>query len=211
MGVAADWLVSAWGQNSSYHSIAPSTSAIVEIAERWLVDILDLPSGSSIGFTTGATVANGTALAVARTGVLLQAGWDPDADGLFGAPSVEVLIGADAHSSVFSSLQLIGFGYKRVTRIDTDALGRMLPQALERALLGKTGPKIVIAQAGQINTGAFDPFVAIVAASKAAGALVHVDGAFGLWARATPTLHHLTEGIEGADSWVTDGLSLIHI
>jgi len=142
---------------------------------------------------------------VARTGVLLQAGWDPDADGLFGAPPVEVLIGADAHSSVFSSLQLIGFGYKRVTRIDTDAQGRMLAHALERALLGKTGPKIVIAQAGQINTGAFDPFTDIVAVSKAAGAWVHVDGAFGLWARATPTLHHLTEGIEGADSWVTDG------
>lgn len=205
VGVAADWLVSAWGQNTGYHSPSPSTAAIEEIAERWLVDILDLPPGSSIGFATGATVANGTALAAARTGVLLQAGWDPDADGLFGAPPVEVLIGADAHSSMFSSLQLIGFGYKRVTRIDTDAQGRMLPQALERALLGKTGPKIVIAQAGQINTGAFDPFADIVAASKAAGAWVHVDGAFGLWARATPTLHHLTEGIEGADSWVTDG------
>ncbi len=205
VGVAADWLVSAWGQNTAYHSPTPSTSAIEEIAERWLVEILDLPPESSIGFATGATVANGTALAAARTGVLLQVGWDPDADGLFGAPPVEVLIGADAHSSVFSSLQLIGFGYKRVTTIDTDAQGRMLPQELERALRGKTGPKIVIAQAGQINTGAFDPFVDIVAVSKAAGAWVHVDGAFGLWARATSTLRHLTEGIEGADSWVTDG------
>ena len=205
VGVAADWLVSAWGQNTGYHSPTPSTSAIEEIAERWLVEILDLPPGCSVGFATGATVANGTALAAARTGVLRQAGWDPDADGLFGAPPVEVLIGEDAHSSVLSSLQLIGFGYKRVTRVNTDAQGRMLPQALERALLGKTGPKIVIAQAGQINTGAFDPFTDIVAVSKAAGAWVHVDGAFGLWARATPTLRHLTEGIEGADSWVTDG------
>ncbi len=205
VGVAADWLVSAWGQNKGYHSPTPSTSAIEAVAERWLLEILDLPPGSSVGFATGATVANGTALAAARTGVLLQAGWDPDADGLFDAPAVEVLIGADAHSSVFSSLQLIGFGYRRVTKIDTDAQGRMLPQALERALLGKTGPKIVIAQAGQINTGGFDPFADIVAVAKAAGAWVHVDGAFGLWARAAPTLRHLTEGIEAADSWVTDG------
>lgn len=205
VGVAADWLVSAWGQNTAYHSPTPATSAIEEVAERWLVEILGLPPGSSVGFVTGATVANATALAAARTGVLLEFGWDPDADGLFSAPPVEVLIGADAHSSVFSSLQLIGFGYKRVTRIDTDAQGRMLPRALKRALQGKTGPKIVIAQAGQINTGAFDPFADIVAISKAARAWVHVDGAFGLWARATPTLRHLTDGIEGADSWVTDG------
>ena len=204
-GVAADWLVSAWGQNSGYHSPTPATAAIEEIAERWLVEILDLPPGSSVGFSTGATVANGVGLAAARTGVLLKAGWDPDADGLFGAPPVEVLIGADAHSSLFSSLQLIGFGYKRLTKIDTDAQGRMLPEALERSLRGKTGPKIVIAQAGQINTGAFDPFSEIIAMAKAAGAWVHVDGAFGLWARATPNYRHLTAGIEGADSWVTDG------
>jgi len=116
-----------------------------------------------------------------------------------------VLIGADAHSSVFSSLQLIGFGHRRVTTVDTDDQGRMRPQALARALGDKPGPKIVIAQAGQINTGAFDPFTEIVALAKAAGAWVHVDGAFGLWARAVPGLHHLTAGIEGADSWVTDG------
>ena len=204
-GVAADWLVAAWGQNTGYHSSSPATAAIEEIAERWLVEILDLPPGSSVGFSTGATVANGVCLAAARTGVLLKAGWDPDADGLFGAPPVEVLIGADAHSSLFSSLQLIGFGYKRLTKIDTDTEGRMLPEALERALRSKNGPKIVIAQAGQINTGAFDPFSDIIPIAKAAGAWVHVDGAFGLWARATPTYRHLTEGIEAADSWVTDG------
>lgn len=204
-GVAADWLVAAWGQASGYHSSSPATAAIEEIAERWLVEILDLPPGSSVGFSTGATVANGTCLAAARTGVLLKANWDPDADGLFGAPPVEVLIGADAHSSVFSSLQLIGFGYKRVTKIDTDREGRMLPEALERALKGKTGPKVVILQAGQINTGAFDPFPELIPIAKAAGAWVHVDGAFGLWARTTPKYRHLTEGIEDADSWVTDG------
>ncbi|MDO8359240.1 MAG: pyridoxal-dependent decarboxylase, partial [Devosia sp.] len=157
-GVAADWLVTAWGQNAGYHTPTPAVAAIEELAERWLVELLDLPVGSSVGFTTGATVANGVCLAAARTGTLLQAGWDPDADGLFGAPPVQVLIGADAHSSLFSSLQLIGFGYNRVTRIDTDNEGRMLPAALEREIGKTAGPTIVIAQAGQINTGCFDPF-----------------------------------------------------
>jgi len=204
-GVAADWLVSAWGQNTAYHTPTPATAAIEEIAERWLVDILDLPRGSSIGFTTGATVANATALAAARTGVLLKAGWDPDADGLFGAPPVTVFIGADAHSSLFSSLQLIGFGYKRVTTIATDAQGRMIASELDRVIGATPGPKIVIAQAGQINTGAFDPFSEIAAIGKAHGAWVHVDGAFGLWARATPAYRALTTGIEDCDSWATDG------
>ena len=204
-GVAADLLVSAWGQNAGYQSTSPAAAAIEEVAERWLLDILDLPGESGIGFTTGATVANGTCLAAARTGTLLAAGWDPDENGLFGAPPVHVLIGADAHSSVYSSLQLIGFGRKRVITIETDDLGRMRPPALERAISDLTGPKIVIAQAGQINTGAFDPFADIVAIGKAHGAWIHVDGAFGLWARATPSLKPLTEGIEGCDSWVTDG------
>ena len=204
-GVAADWLVSAWGQNAGYHTPTPAMAAIEEVAERWLVEILDLPVGSSVGFTTGATVANGICLAAARTGTLLKHGWDPDADGLFGAPPVEVLIGSDAHSSLFSSLQLIGFGYNRVTKIATDAEGRMLPQALADVIGKAKGPKIIIAQAGQINTGCYDPFEEIVAIGRAHDAWVHVDGAFGLWARATESHRHLTEGIEGADSWVTDG------
>ena len=204
-GVAADWLVSAWGQNAGYQSTTPAMAAIEEIAERWLLDILDLPRDSAIGFGTGATVANGTCLAAARTGTLLKAGWDPDADGLFGAPPVHVLIGADAHSSLFASLQLIGFGRKRVITIATDAQGRMLPAALEAAIKPLSGPKVVIAQAGQINTGDFDPFTEIATIAKAHDAWLHVDGAFGLWARATPRLKHLTAGIEAADSWVTDG------
>ena len=204
-GVAADILVSAWGQNAGYHSITPSAAAVEGQAETWLLDILGLPPESSIGFGTGATVANATCLAAARTRVLLNAGWDPDADGLFGAPPVEVLIGADAHSSLFSSLQLIGFGRKRVITIDTDAEGRMLPSALETAIAGLSGPKVVIAQAGQINTGAYDPFGDIVAVARAHDAWVHVDGAFGLWARAVPELKHLTAGVEDCDSWVTDG------
>lgn len=167
--------------------------------------ILDLPREASVGFTTGATVANAICLAAARTRVLLEAGWDPDADGLFGAPPVEVILGADAHSSISSALQLLGFGYNRVTRIATDGQGRMLVPALRDALAKGKGPRIVIAQAGQVNTGCFDDFAAIVEMAKPAGAWVHVDGAFGLWARATNSLKYLTKGIERADSWVTDG------
>ncbi len=204
-GVAADWMVSAWGQNVAFHTPTPALAAIEEVAEAWLLDILDLPRQSRIGFVTGGTVANAVCLAAARTRVLLDVGWDPDADGLFGAPPVEVLIGADAHSSVFSSLQLIGFGNRRVTRIEADDQGRMLPNALAAALQRGDGPRVVIAQAGQINTGACDPFEAIVDVAKAAGAWLHVDGAFGLWARASTTRRHLTAGVEGADSWATDG------
>ena len=204
-GVAADWLVSAWGQNAGYQSTAPAMAAIEEMAERWLLDILDLPRESAIGFGTGATLANGTCLAAARSGVLLKAGWDPDADGLFGAPPVHVLIGADAHASVFAALQLIGFGRRRVISVATDERGRMLPSALEAAIKPLSGPRVVIAQAGQINTGDFDPFTDIAAIAKAHQAWLHVDGAFGLWARATPSHKHLTAGIEAADSWATDG------
>ncbi|HQZ13077.1 MAG TPA: aminotransferase class V-fold PLP-dependent enzyme [Devosia sp.] len=204
-GVAADLLVSAWGQNAGYHTPTPAASAMEEIAEGWLLDVLDLPRESSIGFATGATVANATCLSAARTRTLIDVGWDPDADGLFGAPPVEVFIGADAHSSLFSSLQMIGFGYNRVTKIATDEHGRMDPRMLALSIDETEGPKIVIAQAGQINTGAFDDFATIASIAKRAGAWLHVDGAFGLWARATPTHKHLTAGIELADSWGTDG------
>lgn len=205
VGVAADFLVSAWGQNAGYQSTSPAAAAFEEVAERWLLEILDLPRESGIGFTTGATVANGICLAAARTKTLLKAGWDPDADGLFGAPPIHVLIGKDAHSSVYSSLQLIGLGRNRVISIDTDALGRMDPQVLRTAIAPLTGPKIIIAQAGQINTGALDPFSDIVAIGRRYDAWVHVDGAFGLWARATPTHKHLSAGMDGCDSWATDG------
>jgi glutamate/tyrosine decarboxylase-like PLP-dependent enzyme len=204
-GVAADLLVSAWGQNAGYHTPTPAASAMEEIAEGWLLDVLDLPRESSIGFATGATVANATCLSAARTRTLLNVGWDPDANGLFGAPPVEVFIGADAHSSLFSSLQMIGFGYNRVTRIATDEQGRMDPRMLALSINETSGPKIVIAQAGQINTGAFDDFHNIAEIARGAGAWLHVDAAFGLWARATTTLKYLTAGIDLADSWGTDG------
>ena len=204
-GVAADWLASAWGQNSGTHMATPTTAAVEEVAANWLLELLDLPREASVGFATGASVGNFVALAAARSRVLREHGWDSDADGLFGAPEIHIFIGDDAHTSVFSALQFLGLGHDRVIRIDTDGEGRMQPDHLSREIAERTGPKIVIAQAGQINTGAFDPFEDLVDIARGAGAWLHVDGAFGLWARASDKLRSLTNGIEDADSWVTDG------
>jgi glutamate/tyrosine decarboxylase-like PLP-dependent enzyme len=204
-GVAADWLAAAWGQNAGNLLAAPASSAVEAVAAEWLLDLLGLPAAASVGLVTGATVANFTCLAAARGGVLRRVGWDVEADGLFGAPPVEVLIGADAHATVFSGLKYLGFGAKRVTTIETDDMGRMRPAAFEAALRAATGPIIAITQAGQINTGASDPFDAIVPAAHDAGAWVHVDGAFGLWAQAAPARQAQVAGVEQADSWGTDG------
>ena len=204
-GVAADWLVSAWGQNVGNLVSAPAASAIEAVAAGWLLDMLDLPREASVGFVTGATVANFVCLAAARSEVLRRVGWDVEADGLFGAPPVRVLIGADAHATVFSGLKYLGLGARRVTTVETDNLGRMLPGAFERALSIGEGPVIAIAQSGQINTGASDPFAAIAPMAKAAGAWLHVDGAFALWARACPERAAQLDGVDQADSWATDG------
>ncbi|MCD2182188.1 pyridoxal phosphate-dependent decarboxylase family protein [Rhizobium sp. GN54] len=204
-GVAADMLASAWGQNAGNHAAAPAAAAAEVVAARWLLDLLDLPRESSVGFVTGATVANFTCLAAARGAVLREHGWDPDSRGLFGAPPLTVLIGDDAHTTVFSALQFLGLGHDRVVRIETDGEGRIRPAAFERALAKHSGPVLAILQAGQINTGAFDPFAVLIPLAKAAGAWVHVDGAFGLWARASADRRALAEGVELADSWATDG------
>jgi len=205
VGVAADWLTSAWGQNTGNHSAAPAAAAAEEAAMGWMLDILDLPRDCSVGFVTGATAANLTGIAAARSAVLRRAGWDVEADGLCGAPPIDVLIGDDAHTTVFASLQILGLGHARVHRVATDAAGRIDAADFARKIAPCTGPVIAIAQAGQINTGAFDPFAEIVAAAREKNAWVHVDGAFGLWARACPEKANLTAGIEGCDSWATDG------
>ena len=205
VGVAADWLASAWGQNVGNHHANPAASAAEATAAGWLLELLDLPRESSVGFVTGATVANFVCLASARDEVLRRAGWNSDADGLFGAPAINVIIGDDAHTTVFSALQFLGLGHDRVIRVKPDDQGRMLVPAFADAIAGVRGPTIVIAQAGQINTGAFDKFSDIVPLVKKAGAWLHVDGAFGLWARASAKFSHLAAGIEGADSWATDG------
>jgi glutamate/tyrosine decarboxylase-like PLP-dependent enzyme len=204
-GVAADWLVAAWGQNVGNLTSAPAASAIETVAAGWLLDILDLPREASVGYVTGATVANFVCLAAARSEVLRKVGWDVEADGLFGAPPVRVLIGADAHATVFSGLKYLGLGAKRVVTVETDDLGRMIPAAFERALAAGEGPVIAIAQAGQINTGASDPFAELAPLAKAAGAWLHVDGAFGLWGRAAPSRADQLTGVDLADSWATDG------
>lgn len=204
-GVAADWLTSAWGQNAGNKVATPAAAAAEQVAANWLLELLDLPRTASVGFVTGATIANFVALAAARGELLRRVGWDVEEDGLFDAPPVEVLIGADAHATVFSALRYLGLGSSRVTRIATDEVGRMRASAVEQALRSIDGPAIVIAQAGQINTGASDPFPQICAIAREHGAWVHVDGAFGLWAQASPRFRHLTEGVELADSWATDG------
>jgi glutamate/tyrosine decarboxylase-like PLP-dependent enzyme len=204
-GVAADWLTSAWGQNAANLSAAPAASAIEAVAAGWLLELLGLPKDSSVGFVTGATVANFVCLAAARSEVLRRVGWDVEADGMFGAPPITVLIGTDAHATVFSGLKYLGLGSRRVTTIATDDAGRMLPTAFAAALDQASGPVIAIAQAGQINTGASDPFAEIAPMACEAGAWLHVDGAFGLWAQACPSRAHLTRGVELADSWATDG------
>jgi glutamate/tyrosine decarboxylase-like PLP-dependent enzyme len=205
VGVAADWLTSIWGQNTANHLATPSASAAEEAAAAALLDLFDLPRGSSVGFTSGATMASFTALAAARGEVLRRAGWDCEADGLFGAPPVHVLLGEEAHSTIFAALKYLGLGMNRVVRIAVDDNGAMRPDALAGAARELSGPMIIIAQAGNLLSGAIDPMgpIANVAASK--GAWMHVDGAFGLWARACPDTARMAEGIDRADSWSVDG------
>ena len=205
MGVAADILTSAWGQNAANHVASPAAAAAETISARWLLEILDLPREASVGFATGATAANFIGLAAARGAVLKRAGWDVNAKGLFGAPPIHVLIGDDAHTTVFSALQFLGLGHDRVIRVATDSQGRMRADAFARAAQGLTGPAIAVVQAGQLNTGAFDPLAEIMPIARSIGAWVHVDGAFGLWARANPGTKSLTFAYDLADSWACDG------
>lgn len=205
VGVAADMMTSAWGQNAAMSYATPAAAFAEKAAGAWLLDLLDLPRESSVGFVTGATMANFVCLAALRTKLFARMGWDVEEDGLFGAPDIRILIGEDAHASVYAALQYLGFGRRRAKQIASDAQGRMIPTALRAELESEDTPAIVISQAGQINTGAIDPFVDIVPVCKEYGALLHVDGAFGLWARACQDRAHLADGIDGADSWATDG------
>ncbi|HUL59584.1 MAG TPA: pyridoxal-dependent decarboxylase [Anaeromyxobacteraceae bacterium] len=198
--VAAGVLATAWDQNSARSDVTPGTARVEDVALRWLVDVLGLPPGTAGGFVTGATVANFTALAAARHAVLARAGWDVEEQGLFGAPPVTVVVGAEAHVSLLKALSMLGLGRSRVTTVPVDGQGRMRAGALPPF----APPAIVCLQAGNVNTGAFDPAAEIVPRAREAGAWVHVDGAFGLWARAVPSRALLAAGLEGADSWATD-------
>jgi len=187
--------------------MSPVAIALEEIALRWLLDALGLPSECGGAFVTGATMANFTALAAARHEVLQSAGWDVEAQGLFGAPPITVVVGAEVHPTLLKALGLLGLGRERVITVPTDGQGRMRPDAFPEL----SGPAIVCIQAGNVNTGAFDPALEICALAHAAGAWVHVDGAFGLWAAASPPRAHLTAGFAEADSWATDAHKWLNV
>ncbi|HWM32761.1 MAG TPA: aminotransferase class V-fold PLP-dependent enzyme [Pseudolysinimonas sp.] len=207
--LAADWLVTAWDQNAGMRDATPGVVSIEDAAGRWLRDVLGLPAAASAGFVTGATMANFTALAAARSAVLHAQGWDVEHQGLAGAPRVTVLAGAERHSSIDMALQYLGLGQAQL--VPSDEQGRVDAAAMRAALDEVTGPVIVCLQAGNVHSGAFDPFAGVIEAAHARGAWVHVDGAFGLWALATPRLAPLVEGLADADSWATDAHKTLNV
>ncbi|MFF4658746.1 pyridoxal phosphate-dependent decarboxylase family protein [Streptomyces sp. NPDC001381] len=208
--LAADWLVSAWDQNCVMRAVSPAYAAVEEIAGAWLLDLLGLPGGSAVGFTTGATMANFTCLAAGRDAVLRRVGRDVARDGLAGGPAVRVVAGEDRHMAVDLALRYLGLG--RPELVPADEQGRIDPEALRHALaVGGRRPTIVILQAGDIHSGAFDPFAETIRAAREADAWVHVDGAFGLWAAASPAYAHLTASVAHADSWATDAHKTLNV
>jgi glutamate/tyrosine decarboxylase-like PLP-dependent enzyme len=211
IAVAADWLVSTWDQNVALHIMSPAMSALEVCTARWILDLLGLPEQASVGFVTGAHMANVTALAAARHEVLRRAGWDVESLGLQGAPALTVVAGEEAHSSIHAACRMIGVGSRTIIRVATDEQGRMRPDALEWALSATSGPTIVCAQVGNVNTGACDPLVEIAELTRAHGAWLHVDGAFGLWAAASPAYRRLLSGLADADSWTTDGHKWLNV
>ena len=211
VALAADWLVSAWDQNSGLNATSPVASVLEETAAGWLLDVLDLPRGASVGFVTGCQMAHVTCLAAARHGVLSRVGHDVEADGLTGAPPVNVVVSAEAHVTIDVALRYLGFGTRAVRRVAADGQGRMRADALASELAALSGPTIVCAQAGNVNTGSFDPLLAIADACAAQGAWLHVDGAFGLWARAGAAVRPRADGVERADSWATDAHKWLNV
>lgn len=205
--VASNWLATGWDQNSALFAMSPAVAVIEEVALRWVLDALHLPLDAGGAFVTGATIANFTALAAARHAVFREAGWDVDNDGLFGAPPVTVVVGDEVHTTLRRVLGLLGLGRTRTVTLPVDGQGRIRADSLPRL----SGPAIVCIQAGNVNTGAFDPAHEICGWAKAAGAWVHVDGAFGLWARATPARAGLARGYELADSWATDAHKWLNV
>jgi glutamate/tyrosine decarboxylase-like PLP-dependent enzyme len=209
--VAADWLTSTWDQNAGGYVLSPAAAVVEEVAAGWLVELLGLPPATSVGFTTGATMANFICMAAARSRVLESVGWDVERDGLFGAPPIEVVVGADRHVSLELALRYLGLGSERVRAVPADGQGRMRADLLAAELRRCDGPIIVCAQAGNVNSGGFDPIAQICDAAHEHAAWVHVDGAFGLWAAATPERRHLVAGIEDADSWGTDAHKWLNV
>jgi glutamate/tyrosine decarboxylase-like PLP-dependent enzyme len=209
--LAADWLTSAWDQNAGLYVGGPAAAVVEEVAGAWLAELLGLPRAVSFAFVTGTQMAHATALAAARNHVLAEAGWDVEHDGLTGAPAIRVLAGERVHSTLPRALRLVGLGTGSLVPVAVDDQGRMRADALRDAMAASDGPAIVCAQAGEVNTGSFDPFEEIADAAAEAGAWLHVDGAFGLWAAAAPRFAHLVRGAERADSWATDGHKWLNV
>lgn len=208
--LAADWLVSAWDQNSGLRTLTPAHSAVEEVTSTWLLDLLGLPRQSAVGFVTGGTMANFTGLCAGRDAVLRSAGWDVAERGLAGGPPVRVLVGAGRHDTVDVALRYLGLGAPEAVAVDDQ--GRIRADALAAALdAGADRPTVVVLQAGHIHSGAFDPFAEAIDAAHERGAWVHVDGAFGLWAGAAPVYRHLVRGCEAADSWATDAHKTLNV
>ena len=208
---AAEWLNAVWDQNTGLYVMSPAMAVVEEVAGTWLRELLRLPPGASIGFVTGCHMANFTALAAARHELLRRLGWDVERDGLQRAPRLRVIAGDEAHASVLGALRYLGIGSAEVQRLAADDQGRMRADALKAILAQSTDPTIVCAQAGNVNTGAFDPFDAIADLTQAHGAWLHIDGAFGLWAAASPVLRQLANGVERADSWATDAHKWLNV
>lgn len=202
------WIAAAWDQNAALPVMSPVAAKVHGVVRRWLVDLLRLPTDTGVAFVSGATVANATCLAAARDALLARAGWDVQAAGLFGAPPVTVVVGEKAHSTLGKSLGLVGLGRDRVRVVPADDQGRLVADQLPDDV---TGPVLVCAQAGEVNTGAFDPFAAIADWAAGRDAWLHVDGAFGLWALADPSRAHLVEGLDRVDSWATDAHKWLNV
>ena len=211
--LGADWLTSLWDQNAGLLVSSPAAAGAERVAGDWLLDLLGLPTEAAVGFVTGGMMANFTCLAAARGAVLRRVGWDVEADGLLGCPQVRVLVGRERHDTIDLSLRLLGLGAGRAIEVDVDEEGRIVPAALAAAL--DQGPAdaatIVCLQAGNVHSGAYDPFDEAIAIARRHGAWVHVDGAFGLWAAASPTLRPLLAGAERADSWATDAHKTLNV
>jgi glutamate/tyrosine decarboxylase-like PLP-dependent enzyme len=211
VATATDWLVSAWDQNAGIFALSPLVSVVEDVTGRWIRNLAGLPDTWSVGFVTGCQMANFTALAAARHHVYRAAGWDVEADGVAGAPPLEVFVSDESHYTIFMALRLLGLGAGRPRRVPTDGQGRMKSAELARMLEGGSGPCIIAAQAGNVNTGAFDPVAEIAELAKARGAWLHVDGAFGFWAASSPRLSGQVAGLAGADSVATDAHKWLNV
>jgi glutamate/tyrosine decarboxylase-like PLP-dependent enzyme len=209
--MAADWLVSAWDQNASMFVMSPISAVVEQIVSEWLKQLFGLPPAWSVGFVTGAQMANFTSLITARHQLLRDVGWDVERDGLFGAPPIDVVVSDESHRTIFTALRMLGLGAERVRRVDSDGQGRMRADRLEEMLRGQSGPCIVCAQIGNVNTGAADPIDEIAAIARRRGVWLHVDAAFGLWAATSESRRHLVAGVEHADSIATDGHKWLNV